>query len=143
MTPSAFAHSASVQPSGSLFGTCDFPQILMESLFLKSVHKHHVRCAGAGGCCWSGVREKYCWLVGGWRLLLEWCERKTLLVGWRRSAANGVKYQKCPSLSFSSELVIVCRQYVFAQLPPKLLTDLEGLIRSTKWIPIINYSSSV
>ena len=40
-----------------------------------------VRCAGAGGCCWSGVREKHCWLVGGWRLLMEWCERKTLLDG--------------------------------------------------------------
>ena len=26
---------------------------------------HPVRCAGAGGCCWSGVREKYCWL-GRW-----------------------------------------------------------------------------
>ena len=42
-----------------------------------------VRCAGAGGCCWSGVREKHCWLAGGGRLLLEWCERKTLLAGWR------------------------------------------------------------
>ena len=28
------------------------------------------------------MREKYCWLVGGWKLVLEWCERKTLL-GWR------------------------------------------------------------
>jgi len=27
------------------------------------------------------VREKHCWLVGGWRLLLEWCERKILLAG--------------------------------------------------------------
>jgi len=24
-----------------------------------------VRCAGAGGCCWGGVREKHCWLAGG------------------------------------------------------------------------------
>ena len=30
---------------------------------------HTVRCAR--GCCWSGVREKHCWLTGGWRLLLE------------------------------------------------------------------------
>jgi len=44
---------------------------------------HCVLCAGAGGCCWSGVREKHYWLVGGWRLLLEWCERKTLLAGAR------------------------------------------------------------
>jgi len=28
------------------------------------------------------VREKYCWLAGGWKLVLERCERKTLL-GWR------------------------------------------------------------
>ena len=41
---------------------------------------HSVRWAGAGG--WSGVREKYCWLAGGWKLVLEQCERKTLL-GWR------------------------------------------------------------
>jgi len=27
------------------------------------------------------VREKHCWLVGGRRLLLEWCERKILLAG--------------------------------------------------------------
>jgi len=27
------------------------------------------------------VREKYCWLAGGWKLVLERCERKTLL-GW-------------------------------------------------------------
>jgi len=24
-----------------------------------------VRCAGAGGCCWSGVRGKHSWLAGG------------------------------------------------------------------------------
>ena len=35
--------------------------------------------AGAGGYCWSGVRKKYCWLAGGWRRLLKWRERKTLL----------------------------------------------------------------
>ena len=34
-----------------------------------------------GGWSWSGVREKYCYLPGGWRLELEWCERKILL-GW-------------------------------------------------------------
>ena len=27
------------------------------------------------------MREKHYWLVGGWRLLLEWCERKILLAG--------------------------------------------------------------
>ena len=27
------------------------------------------------------MREKQCWLVGGWRLLLELCERKILLAG--------------------------------------------------------------
>ena len=44
---------------------------------------HSVRWAGAGGWCWSGVREKHCWLAGGWRLVLERCEKKTLL-SWRR-----------------------------------------------------------
>jgi len=27
------------------------------------------------------VREKYCWLAGGWKLVLKRCERKIL--GWR------------------------------------------------------------
>jgi len=27
------------------------------------------------------MREKYCWLAGGWKLVLKQCERKTLL-GW-------------------------------------------------------------
>jgi len=35
------------------------------------LHNHCVRQAGAGGCSWSGVREKYCYLAGGWRLELE------------------------------------------------------------------------
>ena len=43
---------------------------------------HSVRWAGAGAGGWSGVREKYCWLAGGWKLVLERCERKILL-GWR------------------------------------------------------------
>ena len=34
----------------------------------EMLHNHSVRCAGAGGWCWSGMREKYCWLAGGWRL---------------------------------------------------------------------------
>jgi hypothetical protein len=29
------------------------------------------------------VREKYCWLAGGWWLVLNWCERKALLAGWQ------------------------------------------------------------
>ena len=37
-----------------------------------------VRCAGVGGCCWSGVREKYYWLAGGWKLVLERCEENTI-----------------------------------------------------------------
>jgi len=41
-----------------------------------------VRWAEAGAGDWSGVREKYCWLAGGWKLVLERCKRKTLL-GWR------------------------------------------------------------
>jgi len=33
---------------------------------------HRVRQAGAGGWSWSSVREKHCYLAGGWRLELEW-----------------------------------------------------------------------
>jgi len=36
------------------------------------------------------VREKHCWLAGGWRLLLEWCERKTLLAGAGAEQQNRV-----------------------------------------------------
>ena len=55
------------------FSTYNYINILINISF--------VRCAGAGDCCWNGVRGKHCWLAGGWRLLLEWCERKTLLAG--------------------------------------------------------------
>jgi hypothetical protein len=37
--------------------------------------------ANAGDGYWFVVRENYCCLAGGWRLLLEWCERKILLAG--------------------------------------------------------------
>jgi len=30
---------------------------------------HSVRCAGAGGWCWSGMREKYYWLAAGARAM--------------------------------------------------------------------------
>ena len=43
-----------------------------------AVKFHCVRQAGAGGWSWSAVREKYCYLTGGWRLELEGCERETL-----------------------------------------------------------------
>ena len=37
---------------------------------------HCVRQAGAVGWSWSAVREKHCYLAGGWRL--EVCERDSL-----------------------------------------------------------------
>ena len=42
------------------------------------------------------MREKYCWLASGWKLVLERCERKTLL-GWRllelpNRVSDGVVY---------------------------------------------------
>ena len=49
---------------------------------------HRVRQVGAGGWSWSGVREKYYYLTGSWRLELEWCEKK-ILEGWR-PAEHGV-----------------------------------------------------
>ena len=35
------------------------------------------------------MREKYCYLAGGWRLELELCERKILLPGWWLEAEAG------------------------------------------------------
>ena len=86
------------------------------SFYLMFQSIHHVRCAGAGGCCWSGVREKHYWLAGGWRRLLEWCERKTLLVGWRSSAANGVKLCTPPKFRlfyFSSFIIFAMYKNIF------------------------------
>jgi hypothetical protein len=37
------------------------------------------------------VREKYCWLAGGWWLVLNWCERKTLLAGWQPASRTRPK----------------------------------------------------
>ena len=37
-----------------------------------------------------GCIHSLCSLCWCWRLLLEWCERKTLLVGWWLEAAAGV-----------------------------------------------------
>jgi len=50
--------------NGNDGGICNFE---LDSL----ADSHCVRQAGAGGWSWSAVREKYCYLVGGWRLELE------------------------------------------------------------------------
>ena len=39
---------------------------------------------------WSGVRKKHCWLAGSRRLLLEQCERKTLLAAAGAEQVNSV-----------------------------------------------------
>jgi hypothetical protein len=44
----------------------------------KIIEGERVQQAGVGGWTWSGVREKYCYLAGGRRLELEWCERELL-----------------------------------------------------------------
>ena len=44
----------------------------------SNIEYHRVRQAEARGWSWSGVREKHCYLAGGWRLELEGCERETL-----------------------------------------------------------------
>jgi len=51
---------------------------LIESQYTSKCSSHRVRQAGAGGWSWSGVREKYCYLAGSWRLVLEQCEREIL-----------------------------------------------------------------
>jgi len=49
---------------------------------VTAYYNHSVRWAGAAASGCSGVREKYCWLAGGWKPVLERCEGKTLF-GWR------------------------------------------------------------
>ncbi|XP_039823375.1 uncharacterized protein LOC120685486 [Panicum virgatum] len=75
-----------------------------------------VRCAGTGGCCWSGVREKYCWLVGGWRLLLEWCERKTMLAGAGAEQPNRVWSKGCIVDAFLSYM-FYCVMQAYSRTP--------------------------
>jgi hypothetical protein len=40
------------------------------------------------------VREKYCWLAGGWWLVLNWCERKTLLAGWQPASRTRPSFER-------------------------------------------------
>ena len=46
----------------------------LSGILMKTIH--YVRQAEAGGWSWSAVREKHCYLAGGWRLELEGCERE-------------------------------------------------------------------
>ena len=52
--------------------------IIQNSVQLVIEYIHRVRQAGAGGWSWSCVREKYCYLAGGWRLELERCVKEIL-----------------------------------------------------------------
>ena len=46
---------------------------------LSFVHKTNcVQSLRSAGWSWSAVREKHCYLTGGWRLELEGCERDSL-----------------------------------------------------------------
>jgi len=51
---------------------------LLVVVAVTSLDIHCVRQAGAGGWSWCGVREKHCYMAGGWRLELERCEREIL-----------------------------------------------------------------
>jgi hypothetical protein len=61
----------------------------------------YICCVQAGGWGWFIVREKYCWLAGGWWLVLNWCERKALLAGWCQPAEQGRSLQ--PSYTLLAE----------------------------------------
>jgi len=37
-------------------------------------------------------------VAGGWRLVLEWCEREILLAGWRSSQQNRVRGDNCAEI---------------------------------------------
>ena len=57
---------------------CRQPFTIPLITFINHKDIHCVRQAGAGGWSWSGVREKHCYLAGGWWLELEERERETL-----------------------------------------------------------------
>jgi len=47
-----------------------FAAVCLSMYFIKrETAFHSVRCAGAGGWCWSGMREKYYWLAAGARAM--------------------------------------------------------------------------
>jgi len=74
-------------------------QVKLTYIFIKK--NYSVRWAGAGGWCWNDVKEKYCWLAGGWRLVLERCEKKTLL-SWRLvELPNTVNRKRSRAVDFS------------------------------------------
>jgi len=50
-------------------------EVWRELLFFTVFGRMELELEGGG---WSGVREKYCYLVSGWRLVLEVCERGIL-----------------------------------------------------------------
>jgi hypothetical protein len=79
----------------------------------------------AGGWCWFVVREKYCWLAGGWSLVLKWCERKALLAGRHLYESCGKFYQLQtwlfghllnPSLTCSNFIIFPVFQTCFSGL---------------------------
>jgi len=43
-----------------------------------SRHTERSATLRSAGWSWSGVRKKYYYLVGGWRLVLEQCEKEIL-----------------------------------------------------------------
>jgi len=58
------------------------------------------------------VREKYCWLAGGYWLVLIWCERKILLAGCSEQSAclrniSGEYLAKCEILSLFLPLEVL------------------------------------
>ena len=52
-----------------------FVEVWRELLFFTVFGRLELELEAGG---WSGVREKYCYLVSGWRLVLEVCERGIL-----------------------------------------------------------------
>ena len=62
-------------------GGLEWVIIIFNSFILYSIDKEHIHCVrqtGAGGWSWNSVREKYCYLAGGWRIVLERYEGEIL-----------------------------------------------------------------
>jgi hypothetical protein len=89
------------------------------------------------------VREKYCWLAGGWWLVLNWCERKALLAGWE--PASRTRPKTGIGQRFSHESLVtptVLRNYTkilsvtLVQIQYKLIvTKIEVWERRFHWNP--------
>ena len=88
-----------IRKRGHLYFPCLQPRSTYATEFIRLLKRCPASKFGAIGYLqlvklisgvWFVMREKYCYLTGGWWLMLIWYERKALLAGWLTSQANRV-----------------------------------------------------